>query len=39
MKGFTFYSGVRTKQIVKRKGVYYVIDLTNPKLKNECLKD
>jgi len=33
MKGFRFYTGIQTKQIVKKNGIYYVIDLTNPKLK------
>jgi hypothetical protein len=33
MKGLRFYTGIRTKQIVKKNGFYYVIDISNPKLK------
>jgi hypothetical protein len=33
MKGIRFNTAIQTKQIVKKNGVYYVIDLTNPKLK------
>ena len=39
MKGFQFYTVIQTKRIVKRKGVYYVIDLTNPKLKQSVEKE
>ena len=33
MKDFGFSKIIKKNQMVKRNGVYYVIDLTNPKLK------